>query len=150
MWLPRRGCRRHHIYLFLSFPNNHYPCVLLLHSCCITRWIGDLLQSYFRLFFRFCFCFLNSLTLYGHTCHNCCICPWRTCYSFFHLFIRSSTLEHSLLVHIFPLFFFRSALSSITKVSLSSNIWIPYLQYWHWKILLLACIIQVRCQRYLL
>ena len=83
-----------------------------------------------RIFLQYycCFCchfywFLpNSLTLCGHICHTCYIRPWRTCYSFFFIyFIRHSTLE-PYLIHIFPVFFFCSTLSSVTNVYISSNI----------------------------
>ena len=81
----------HRLSLLLSLPNNQNLCDLFYHSCCIPCLRRDFFQSYCRFCFRFCF--PNILTLYGRTCHTCCIHSWRICcYCFFISFIQSLTL----------------------------------------------------------
>ena len=121
IFLSQIVCRHHCLSVFLYLTQNHQPCEPLYHSCCIPRWSGDLFQSYCSFCFRFCF--PNSLTLFGHNCHTCCIHSWINCCSCFSIyFLLSLMLETYLLVLIFLLCFFRSALSSRTNIFPSSDI----------------------------
>ena len=64
---------------------------------------GVFLHSYCRFCCHFYCCSHYSLTLYRHTCHNCYICTWNNCHSCCSIyFFRSSTLEPSLPVYLFP------------------------------------------------
>ena len=121
MLLPQIGCKFHCLSLFLSLPNNNHPCGLFFRSCFIPCWSRAFLQSYFSFYFRFCF--PNSLTLCGSTCHTCCIHPWRTFCSFFYIsFLQRVMLEPYVLVLLFLFCFFCSDLSSRTNVFISSGL----------------------------
>ena len=83
---------QHHIISLSSCTNNQPPCGPFFHSCYILWWINVLCYS--------CFCFLYShltinLTLNGHTCHTCCMCPWRNCSCIFS-FLQILVIEISL------------------------------------------------------
>ena len=120
MCLPWRGYQRHCISIFISSLNNQQPCILFYHSYCIPHWSGYFFQSYCCFCCNFYCCSPNSLTLCVRTCHNFHILPWRNFHSCCYFsFIQFSMLEPSLLIHHFTVFFFRSVVSSIIKISIS-------------------------------
>ena len=122
MWIPRRGCLRHCIYLYIYSPKNKQPCVLLLHSCWIIRW-RRVLCSCCCLCCIFLYWFLNiNLTLCGNICHTCYIWPWRNCHYCCSIsFLRSLILEPSILVIFYLVLYFRLDMSYRTNAYISSD-----------------------------
>ena len=120
MWLPWICCWRHCLYIFLSSPKNQQTCGLFLQNYHIPYWRGNFLKYCCCLCCNCCCCFPKIMMLCGGTCHNYYIPPWinfHSCCYFY--FILCSILEPSLLIHRFPVFFFRSVMSSRIKISLS-------------------------------
>ena len=143
IWFPRIGCRGYCLIFYFLSPtiNIHVTSFSTVVPFTVVTGLSCIVIVVSVPFF----CSPNSFPLCGRTCHTCCICPRRILYSCFPVyFIWRLTLEPSLMVLIFLVFFFCLPLSSKTNVSLSSGLSTPYFQYLCCNKLSLAFIPQVR------
>ena len=147
MWLPKIGCRHHHLYISFS-PKIQPPFGLFFHSCWIIRWRGVFWYFCCRSWCNFLYWHPPiNLTLCGHICHNCCTCPWITFHYCFVSCLWSLMLENSLLDQVSLVSCFCSTMSSRTNKHISWGPWIPFLRCWRWKRLSRVFNLQVKYQR---
>ena len=128
---PQKVYLRHLPSLYFS-PNNQLPCSPHFHSWYIIRWIAGLLYS--------CYSPPRNHMICGNNYHSSCMRPRRLC-SCFSFFIHNLVLEPSIQNLVFHVYCFRLTLFSITNIFISWSTCMPYLRYWHYKILSRACII---------
>ena len=129
-----------------TWPSSYFP---FLAQQLTAFWLifplllySSLKQGFLPFLFRSCSLFCcyipYSLKLCGHICHICCIFPWMNFYYCVVVpFLWRSTLESSLLIILFSVFFFHSALSSITNVYIFQvfklHLWNIYvLRHYYW------------------
>ena len=124
--LPQRGCWRHCLYFSLYLPNYQHPYVLFFHSYYTlsveAAFSGIVVVSVVIYFIAFSLSILFSVAIFS----TLVTFPLRNLVFFFLIsFLWHSTLEPSLMIQTFPVFFFRLMLSSRMNVYLHSNLWNP-------------------------